>query len=113
MTTVLVEGVFYWSATAAVMGVGMALLYLTLIAAVGDISHPNWRGSSLGTYRFWRDTGYSVGAISIGMVAEITGDIEAGFMLTAGAMGLSGLWALIVAEEAHPKINPARVATKG
>jgi MFS family permease len=113
MTTVLVEGVFYWSATAAVMGVGMALLYPTLIAAVGDISHPNWRGSSLGTYRFWRDTGYGIGAISIGMVAEITGDIEAGFVLTASAMGLSGLWTLIVAEETHPKINPARVVTKG
>ncbi|MCH8860964.1 MAG: MFS transporter [Proteobacteria bacterium] len=105
--TVLVHGVFYWSLTAAFTGVGMALLYPTLIAAVSDISHPDWRGSSLGVYRFWRDTGYGIGALSIGFVADLTGNIEAGFWLTAGAMGLSGLWMLVFAEETHPRINPA------
>ena len=113
MATVLVNGVIYWSATAAMMGIGMALLYPTLIAAVGDISHPNWRGSSLGTYRFWRDTGYGIGALSIGLVAEMTGNIEAGFILTAVVMGLSGLWTLIAVEETHPKFNPATFAKKG
>jgi len=49
--TVMVDGVIPWLLTAAVTGVGMALLYPTLIAAVGDISHPDWRGSSLGVYR--------------------------------------------------------------
>ena len=86
----------------------MALLYPTLIAAVGDISHPNWRGSSLGTYRFWRDTGYGIGALSIGLVAEMVGKIEAGFILTACAMGLSGLWVLINANETLPKIQSAK-----
>lgn len=107
ITTILVEGVLYWSVTAAVTGVGMALLYPTLIAAVGDISHPNWRATSLGTYRFWRDTGYGLGALSIGLIAEMTGNIEAGFVFAAGAMGLSGLWTLIAAEETHPRLNPA------
>ena len=54
----VVDGIVAWSLTAALTGVGMALLYPTLIAAVGDISHPDWRGSSLGVYRFWRDLGY-------------------------------------------------------
>jgi len=107
MATILVEGIFYWSVTAAVTGVGMALLYPTLIAAVSDISHPNWRGSSLGTYRFWRDTGYGLGALSLGLIAELAGNIEAGFVFAAGAMGLSGLWTLIAAEETHPRLNPA------
>ena len=113
IATILVNGVFLWSATAALMGIGMALLYPTLIAAVGDISHPNWRGSSLGTYRFWRDTGYGIGALSIGLVAEMVGNIEAGFILTACAMGISGLWALIMVEETHPKISMAKKAAKG
>ena len=105
IATLLVKGIFLWSVTAALMGIGMAMLYPTLIAAVGDISHPNWRGSSLGTYRFWRDTGYGVGALAIGFTAEIVGNIEAGFMLTAGAMLLSGLWASIMIEETLPNIS--------
>ncbi len=101
--TVLLEGVVYWVITAAVTGVGMALLYPTLIAAVGDISHPNWRGSSLGVYRFWRDIGYGIGALLIGLIADRTGSIQAGFYFTAAAMCLSGLWVLIAAEETHPR----------
>jgi len=112
LATIYVEGVFCWSVTAAVTGVGMALLYPTLIAAVSDISHPNWRGSSLGTYRFWRDTGYGLGALSLGMVAEIAGNIEAGFIFAASAMGLSGLWTLIAVEETHPRINPANAGAE-
>ena len=100
--TVLLEGIVYWVITAAVTGVGMALLYPTLIAAVGDISHPNWRGSSLGVYRFWRDIGYGIGALLIGLIADRTGSIQAGFYFTAVAMCLSGLWVLIAAEETHP-----------
>ena len=105
--TLSVHGMVYWSLAAAFTGVGMALLYPTLIAAIGDISHPNWRGSSLGVYRFWRDTGYGIGALAIGFVADATGNIETGFWLTAGAMALSGLWVLVFAEETHPGINPA------
>ncbi|KPV39656.1 MFS transporter [Thiohalorhabdus denitrificans] len=105
--TLLVEGFWLWCATAAVAGVGMALLYPTLIAAVSDISHPNWRSSSLGVYRFWRDTGYGLGGLAIGLAADATGALETGFWLTAIAMGLSGLWVLLAAEETHPRLNPA------
>ncbi|NIR31727.1 MAG: MFS transporter [Gammaproteobacteria bacterium] len=105
--TLFVEGLAAWSLTAVLTGLGMALLYPTLIAAVGDISHPDWRGSSLGVYRFWRDLGYGVGALLIGLAADAAGRLEAGFWVTVAAMTLSGLWVLIAAEETHPRFNPA------
>lgn len=105
--TLLGEGMVYWSVTAAVAGVGMALLYPTLIAAIGDISHPAWRGSSLGVYRFWRDLGYGIGALSIGLIADATDSLEASFWFTAAAMGASGLWVLIGARETLPGLARA------
>jgi MFS family permease len=101
------EGELWWSFSAAVMGFGMALLYPTLSAAVSDIAHPNWRGSAIGIYRFWRDLGYGIGALLLGAVAALAGGIEAGFWFTAGAMFVSGLIVLLACEETHPRLNPA------
>jgi len=101
------EGELWWSFAAAVMGFGMALLYPTLSAAVSDIAHPNWRGSAIGIYRFWRDLGYGIGALLLGAVAALAGDIEAGFWFTATAMFVSGLVVLLACEETHPRLNPA------
>ncbi len=100
------DGMVEWSLAAAITGVGMALLYPTLIAAIGDISHPNWRGSSLGVYRFWRDLGYGIGALSLGAIADTFGTLEAGFWFTAVAMILSGLWVALVMDETLARINP-------
>ena len=102
------EGKLWWSFAAAVMGFGMALLYPTLSAAVSDIAHPNWRGSAIGIYRFWRDLGYGIGALLLGAVAALFGGIEAGFWFTAAAMFVSGLIVLLVCEETHPRLNPAK-----
>src|SRR6185369_5163392 len=55
-----------WTFSAALSGVGMAMLYPNLSAAIADISHPNWRGSEIGVYRFWRDLGYGIGALAMG-----------------------------------------------
>jgi MFS family permease len=104
--TLFVDGMVEWSLTAAVTGVGMALLYPTLIAAVGDISHPDWRGSSLGVYRFWRDLGYGIGALSLGVIADAFGALEAGFWFTAMAMALSGMWVAMAMDETLARINP-------
>ncbi|MBU1263305.1 MAG: MFS transporter [Gammaproteobacteria bacterium] len=101
------EGELWWSFAAAVMGFGMALLYPTLSAAVSDIAHPNWRGSAIGIYRFWRDLGYGIGALLLGAVAALAGGIEAGFWFTAAAMFVSGLVVLLACEETHPRLNPA------
>jgi len=97
--TLMVNSFIAWSLTAALTGIGMALLYPTLIAAVGDISHPDWRGSSLGVYRFWRDLGYGIGALLLGLIADACGTFEAGFWFTAIAMALSGLWVAVAMEE--------------
>jgi len=104
--TLFVDGMLAWSLTAALTGVGMALLYPTLIAAVGDISHPDWRGSSLGVYRFWRDLGYGIGALLLGVIADAFGAVEAGFWFTAAAMVLSGLWVALAMDETLPRLNP-------
>ena len=58
---------------AVLLGAGTALVYPTLLAAIGDIAHPDWRASAIGVYRFWRDLGYAVGAILAGVVADFLG----------------------------------------
>jgi MFS family permease len=105
--TMMAEGMIGWSLAAAITGVGMALLYPTLIAAIGDISHPDWRGSSLGVYRFWRDLGYGIGALLLGLIADQFGSLEAGFWFTSVAMLLSGLWVAIAMDETLARLNPA------
>ena len=64
-------GVAWWSLSAGVTGFGMALLYPNLSAAVADISHPNWRGSAIGIYHFWRDLGYGIGGLGWAAVAAV------------------------------------------
>mgnify|MGYP003630037012 CR=1 FL=1 len=103
----LLASIAGWAVAAAVTGVGMALLYPTLIAAVGDIAHPSWRGSALGVYRFWRDLGYAIGALAMGLIADATGMLEAGFWFTGLAMVGSGVWLILCMEETHPRFNPA------
>jgi MFS family permease len=95
------------AATAALSGLGMALLYPNLSAAVADIAHPDWRGSAIGIYRFWRDFGYGVGALLLGLVASYTGALEATFWLVAGSMVISALVVWLLAEETLPRLNPA------
>jgi MFS family permease len=101
------ESVAWWSFSAAVTGFGMALLYPNLSAAVSDIAHPNWRGSAIGIYRFWRDLGYGIGALALGLVANMSGAINSGFWFVTIAMLVSGLIVLIWSEETHPSLNPA------
>lgn len=101
-----------WSIAAAVTGVGMALLYPTLMAAMGDIAPPNWRGSALGVYRFWRDLGYAIGALAMGILADASGLLEAGFWFTGIAMAGSAIWLMLAMEETHPRLNPATNPTE-
>ena len=58
---------------AVLLGLGTAMVYPTLLAAIGDVAHPSWRASSVGVYRLWRDTGYAVGALLAGIVADAFG----------------------------------------
>ena len=103
----LVHSISAWTISAVIMGMGMALLYPNLIAAVADISHPNWRSSALGTYRYWRDTGYAIGAIALGLVAQWGNGIITAFWFTAIMLALSGLYVVVRTDETHPRLNPA------
>ncbi len=60
-------------AGSVLLGIGTAMVYPALLAAVSDAAHPSWRASSLGVYRFWRDIGYAVGALMAGVVASFFG----------------------------------------
>lgn len=90
-----------WVVGAVLMGVGMALLYPTLLAAVSDVAAPRWRATSLGVYRLWRDSGYAIGALAIGIVADAFG-LLAGFWFAAAIMGVSGLVVALLMYETLP-----------
>lgn len=102
------QGVAWWISSAAITGFGMALLYPNLSAAVADIAHPDWRGSAIGIYRFWRDLGYGIGALGLGLAAHFSGQMEAAFWFVALSMLVSGALLWWFGEETHPQINPAR-----
>ena len=101
------EGAAWWSVSAAVAGLGMAMLYPNLSAAVADIAHPNWRASAIGIYRFWRDLGYGIGALGLGAAAALGGRLETAFWFVAVAMLASGAVLFRWGEETHPRLNPA------
>ena len=67
------RGFAWWLVAAILLGLGTAMVYPTLIAAVSDASHPSWRAGSLSVYRFWRDLGYAIGALASGVLADLFG----------------------------------------
>jgi MFS family permease len=88
----------WWLVGSLLLGLGTAMVYPTLIAAVSDNSHPAWRARSLSVYRFWRDLGYAVGALSAGIIADTLG-----ISWAIGSIGaltfLSGLVVAIIMRE--------------
>jgi MFS family permease len=93
------QGMGWWMAAAAVTGGGMALLYPNLGAAVADIAAPSWRGTAIGIYRFWRDMGYAIGALALGL--SLGAGAEAAFWVVALAMAASGALLALWGEETH------------
>lgn len=79
-----------WALGAALLGVGTAMVYPTLLAAIGDVAHPAWRASSVGVYRLWRDMGFAVGALLAGAVADLVG-LVAAIWTVALVTALSGV----------------------
>jgi MFS family permease len=72
------------------LGLGTAMVYPTLLAAIGDVASPAWRASSIGVYRLWRDLGYPVGALLTGATADLLG-VSAALWLVAALTAASGL----------------------
>lgn len=69
----LTRGFAPWAVAMVLLGLGTALVYPTLLAAVSDIAHPDWRASAVGVYRLWRDSGYATGALLAGALADLLG----------------------------------------
>jgi MFS family permease len=100
--TVLVPTYVAWLAGAALQGLGTAMVYPTLLAAITDYAHPSWRATSLGVYRFWRDLGYAIGALLSGAVADLVG-IVAAIHLVAALTFVSGLIVARLMGQARPQ----------
>jgi MFS family permease len=78
-----------WAVAAVLLGAGTAMVYPTLLAAIGDVAHPAWRARSVGVYRLWRDGGFAVGALLAGVLADLYG-IRAAVSAVAALTALSG-----------------------
>ena len=89
---------------AVLLGAGTAMVYPTLLAAIGDVTHPAWRASSVGVYRLWRDLGYAVGAVLAGVVADLLG-IRAAMWSIAALTFISGLLVLLRMKETHHGVS--------
>lgn len=79
-----------WLAAVVLLGAGTAMVYPTLLAAIGDVAHPQWRARSVGIYRLWRDGGFAVGALLSGLIADAYG-IPAAVIVVAALTALSGI----------------------
>ncbi len=95
------SGFWAWALGAVVLGAGTAMVYPTLLAAIGDVAHPRWRARSVGIYRLWRDGGFAVGALLAGIVADLV-SIDAAIWAVAALTGASGLVVLVRMYETHP-----------
>ena len=71
--TVAIPVYWAWVVAALLQGLGTAMVYPTLLAAIGDVAHPDRRATIMGVYRFWRDLGYAVGALLSGILADLLG----------------------------------------
>ena len=98
--TVLLPSYQSWLFAAVLQGLGTAMVYPTLLAAVSDIAHPEWRATSMGVYRLWRDLGYAVGALLAGLVADLLGMKAAIHLVAALTLG-SGLVVATTMTETH------------
>lgn len=89
-SVVLAHGFAGFATGAVLLGIGTAMVYPTLLAAIGDVAHPSWRASSVGVYRLWRDLGYAFGALLAGITADAFG-LSVAMCLVAAITCMSGL----------------------
>ena len=106
--TVLRHTYAVWILGALLQGLGTAMVYPTLLAAIGDVAHPAWRASVLGVYRFWRDLGYAVGALLSGIVADLLGMATAIHVVAALTLA-SGLFVAVFMPETLSKTLTAEI----
>jgi len=98
VVTVATSSMVGFALGAVLLGAGTAMVYPTLLAAIGDVAHPSWRASAVGVYRLWRDLGYAIGALLSGIVADAFGLAAAMWLVTALTFASGGLAALRMSE---------------
>jgi MFS family permease len=96
----------WWAFAAVLLGLGTAMVYPTLLAAIGDVAHPAWRARAVGTYRLWRDGGFVVGALLAGVLADLYG-IRFAITAVAALTALSGMVVALRMYETHHQIPRA------
>jgi len=101
-----------WAVGAVLLGAGTSMVYPTLLAVVGDVAHPSWRGRAVGIYRVWRDLGYAVGALLGGVVGDLWGLRAAVWVAAAISLGSALVVALRMYETRH-RPETAREADHG
>jgi MFS family permease len=89
---------------AALLGVGTAMVYPTLLASIGDVAHASWRATAFGVYRLWRDLGYAAGALLAGITADLFG-LSGAMAVVAALTALSGITAAVRMTETHPRLG--------
>jgi MFS family permease len=99
------SGFWVWAFGAVALGAGTAMVYPTLLAAIGDVAHPSWRARAVGVYRLWRDGGFVVGALLAGVLADIV-SIDAAIWTVSALTAASGLVVLVRMYETHPCPTP-------
>ena len=96
----IADGFAWWVVVAIVLGIGTAMVYPTLLAAIGDVADPSWRARSVGVYRLWRDSGFAVGALLAGILADIV-SIDVATHAVAALTAISGLVVAFRMTETH------------
>jgi MFS family permease len=91
-----------WAVGAMVLGAGTAMVYPTLLAAIGDVAHPTWRARSVGIYRLWRDGGFAIGALLAGILADLI-SIPAAIYAVSALTAASGIVVAVRMYETHPR----------
>jgi len=86
------------------LGLGTAMVYPTLLAAIGDVAQPAWRASAVGVYRLWRDLGYAVGALLAGITADAIG-LSSAIWVVAAITLISGVAAAVRMQEAAQPVT--------
>ena len=98
----------YWFGAVVLLGLGTAMVYPTLLAAISDVAHPTWRGSAVGVYRLWRDGGYAVGALASGLLADALGMGAAIAVIGALTLASGALVGLVMRETLDSRGGMAR-----
>lgn len=98
---VIGQGFWVWLGGAVLLGIGTAMVYPTLLAAISDVAHPEWRASAVGVYRLWRDGGYAVGGLVAGFLADAF-NIPVAIAAIGALTFLSGVIVAAVMYETRP-----------